>query len=126
MKWRFKTSSNFALCLTRFNILEHRGAVGRLRHHRKAEPALRAGLRQYLLFAFKSIRLIRYVCAAGAHADQAGVLQLEVGDDIFHDGPASDGPFFGVLVVSVHVPVPQGLEAGPDTDLVVPGGVLWV
>jgi len=79
------------------------GITGKLKVHfgqAAPEPSVRTAV----------VRLILNMRTAGAHADEARVLELEVRDDVLHDGPASDGPFLGVLVISVHVPVLERLE----------------
>ena len=109
-----------------FHILKNRRAVGRVMHHREVEATFRTRMRQRLLLL---MQLVRYVLDEGTtrtDADQASILQLEIGDDVFHNGAASYGPGFGLLVVVVHVPGNQGFEAGPQADLVVPARVLWM
>jgi hypothetical protein len=84
----------------RSNVLEYGGAIRGFRHDRKVEAALGTRLGERLLLTVQLVNHILYERAARADADEARVLQLEVGDDVLHDGAASNRPLLGLLVVS--------------------------
>src|SRR5579883_2867123 len=75
------------------------------------------------------MQIVAFVLDVGAgrtHADQYRILELEIGDDVFHDAAGADRPLFGMLVVGVEMPVFERIEAGPEAHLVVPGRILWM
>lgn len=74
------------------NVLEYRSRVGGFMHHRELKAALFAGLGEDSLFAMQIVWLVGGIGAARADANQPGVLQLEIGDDVFHNRPASNCP----------------------------------
>src|SRR5262252_2760448 len=59
---------------------------------------------------------------AWADARQTRARAFEIRDDVFHDCSRSRGPLLGILMVDIHVPVSQ--SAGPETEFVVPGGIV--
>jgi hypothetical protein len=69
------------------------------------------------------VSFVRDMGAARADTDETSVLQLEVGNDVFHDGATSNRPRLSLLVVGVHVPFFESFKARPQADLVVPGGI---
>ncbi len=67
------------------DVLEHGKAVGRFRHPGEVEAALRTWLGKRMLLLIQFVRLVLGVPAARTDADKAGALELEIGDDVFHD-----------------------------------------
>ena len=105
------------------SVLEDRGAVSRLWHNREVELAGRTWFREGLLFTIELERFVLDMIAGRADAKQARVLELEVGNDVLHDG-AVRRPCLDVLVIDRHVPVLERLFAGPETHFVEPGRVV--
>src|SRR6516164_1673521 len=105
------------------SVLKYGGAVRRLRHDREVELAVRTRLRERFLLTSKVKRFVLDMTAAGAHAKQARGLELEVGNDVLHDGTLRR-PCLGVLVIGRHVPILERLLAGPETHFVEPSRIV--
>src|SRR6516164_7785516 len=85
--------------------------------------ALRARFCERLLLTVQVECLVLDVTATGADAKQARALELEVRDNILHDGTLRR-PCLGVLVIDRHVPVLKRLLAGPETHFVEPSRIV--
>lgn len=90
------------------------------------KPTLRTRLPQRLLLHRQLILLILRLVTDGTDAQQPRADELEVRDDVFHDGSRVRSPRLAVLVVGVLVPVVEGASAGPEAALVVPGAIVGV
>src|ERR1700747_3049011 len=87
------------------------------------ELALRARFCERLLLTVQVECLVLNVTATGADAKQARALELEVGDNILHNG-ALRRPRLSVLVIGRHAPVLERLLAGPEAHFVEPGRIV--
>src|SRR6516165_40819 len=85
--------------------------------------ALWARFCERLLLTVQVECLVLHVTATGADAKQARALELEVGDNILHNG-ALRRPRLSVLVIDRHVPVLERLLAGPEAHFVEPGRIV--
>src|SRR5947207_8785409 len=88
------------------------------------EAALRAGLREPRLLLMQMVGLVLCVAATRANPDETRAFELEVHDDVFHDRAGAHRPLLGMLVVGVHVPVLERLEARAEAHYVVPGRII--
>jgi hypothetical protein len=104
----------------RQDILEYRGAIRSLGHHREDETALWAGCGQGRLLHCHIESTIADVSTSRTYPNEASIFVFKVDDDVFHNGAGADGRLLRVFVVGVHVPVFEGLEARPKADLIVP------